>query len=547
MAKQAKQSTFFGGVATLAVGVILVKLIGALYKIPLANVLGDEGNGYFTTAYNVYNVLLMISTAGLPVALSKTVSEANAVGHYNQVYRVFRVALFTFLTLGACFAALMFSLAGPISTFIGTPGAYASIRALAPAVLLVCAMAAFRGFAQGHGDMRPTATSQVIESALKLVIGLALAYLLAGQSVELAAAGAILGVTIGAFFGLLFLIFTYLRQYRASERLSSDQPQSDRTILTRLVAIAIPITISSSVSNVVSLLDNGLVLHQLQAQGMDYQTATALYGTYGTSVNLYNLPAALMIPFTAPLIPAVAACRNRRDHRGASRVAESGLRVGMLLALPAGLGLLALAAPISVMLYPEYDVAITGPCTAILGVASIFVCIMLLCNSILQAHGVVNLPIAIAIIGGIIKLAVNYVLVRNPAVGVTGAAVGTLFCFGAVAAMDLFVLQRMIPTPPRLNRIFAKPLAAAAMMGLAAWAVHGLLSRLLPLFPAFQMVAEDGQVALSRLGGAAATLGGIGVGAVVYLALILLLRAISKDDLSLMPKGDRLARLLRIH
>lgn len=546
MAKQAKQSTFFGGVATLAVGVVIVKLIGALYKIPLANVLGDEGNGYFTTAYNVYNVLLMISTAGLPVALSKTVSEANAVGRYRQVYRVFRVALITFLVLGAFFSVLMFSLAGPISAFIGSPGAYSSIRALAPAVLLVCAMAAFRGFAQGHGDMGPTASSQVIESALKLVIGLALAYLLAGQSVELAAAGAILGVTIGSFFGLLFLIFTYLTRYRADQRLSDDIPQSDGAILRTLVAIAIPITISSSVSNVVSLLDNGLVLHQLQAQGMDHQTATALYGTYGTSVNLYNLPSALMIPFTAPLIPAVAACRNRRDHRGASRVAESGMRVGMLLALPAGFGLCALASPISGMLYPEYDLSITGPCTAILGIASIFVCIMLLCNSILQAHGMVNLPIVIAVIGGLIKLTVNYVLVGHPSVGVVGAAVGTLCCFGAVAGMNLFVLCRIVPAPPRLNRIFFKPLAAALMMSLSAWATHGLLCRLLPLLSPFQLLAEDGQPILSRLGEAVATMGGIGMGALVYLALIILLRAISRDDLALMPKGDKLARLLRI-
>ena len=546
MAKQAKQSTFFGGVATLAVGVIIVKLIGALYKIPLANVLGDEGNGYFTTAYNVYNVLLMISTAGLPVALSKTVSEANAVGSYNQVNRVFRVALYTFLTLGTLFTALMFLLAGPISAAIGSPGAYASMRALAPAVVFVCAMAAFRGFAQGHGDMRPTATSQVIESALKLFIGLALAYLLAEQSVELAAAGAILGVTIGAFIALLFLILNYFRSYRRSQRLSDDAPQSNGAILRTLVAIAIPITISSSVSNIVSLLDNSLVLHQLQGQGMDYQTATALYGTYGTAVNLYNLPAALMIPFTAPLIPAVAACRNRRDHKGASRVAESGMRVGMLLALPAGFGLCALAGPISAMLYPEYDLSITGPCTAILGIASIFVCIMLLCNSILQAHGLVNLPIVIAVIGGVIKLAVNYTLVGNPSIGVVGAAVGTLCCFGAVAALDLFVLHRIVPAPPRMGRIFVKPVLAAAVMGLAAWASHGLLARVLTAVGPFRSLTEGGEAVLSRLGGAVATLGGIGIGVIVYFVLIVLLQAISKDDLSLMPKGDKLAKLLRI-
>ena len=546
MASKGKQNTFFGGVATLAVGVVIVKLIGALYKIPLANILGQEGNSYFNTAYNIYNVLLTISTAGLPVALSKTISEANALGRYNQVNRVFRVALTTFLVLGSLSALIMFFGAGAITQIIGSPDATASVRALAFACLFVCSMSAFRGYFQGHGDMAPTSSSQVIEAAIKLVLGLALAALLARQSKALASAGAILGVTIGTAVALAFLLFLFSR--RRERRKSDDVPDSSKKIFITLISVAIPITIGSSVTNIVYLIDNGLILNQLKnALGMAQETADSLYGIYAAAGTLYSLPSSLMIPFTASILPAVAAARSRHDHLEASRVSESAMRIGMLLALPAGFGLTALAGPICAMLYPGYDNDVAGGCLAWLGIASIFVCIMLLSNSILQAHGIVNLPVVIAAIGGLIKLGVNYTLVAVPSLNVVGAAIGTLCCFGAVACMDLFVIHRVVPAPPRLDRIFVKPLIASAIMAVAAWAFHGLLAKGLSLISAFQAADEAGVVTgLSRVGNALATLGGIGVGVIVYLILIVALKTISREDLALMPKGDKLAKLLRL-
>lgn len=521
----AKKNTFFGGVATLATGVVIVKLIGALYKIPLANILGEEGFSYFNTAYNIYNVLLMVSTAGLPVALSKTISEANALNRYNQIRRVFRVALTTFFILGAASTLIMFFGAEPITNLMNSPGAKASVRALAPAAVVVCCMSAFRGYFQGHGNMAPTSTSQVIEAAIKLVLGLALASLLAKQSLELASAGAILGVTAGTMVALAFLLLVYAR--RRETRRSQDIPDESGAILKTLVSIAIPITIGSSVTNIVYLVDNGLILSKLiNVLGMTQDQADAMYGIYSAAGTLYSLPSSLMIPFTASILPAVSACLSRRDRAGASRVAESGMRVGMLLAIPAGFGLSALSGPICAMLYPNYDNAVAGGCLAWLGIASIFVCIMLLSNSILQAHGIVNLPVLIAAIGGLIKLSVNYVLVGIESINVVGAAIGTLCCFGTVALLDLFVIHRIVPAPPKMSRVFVKPLIASAVMAAAAWAVHGLLKGL--------------------LGNTIATVCGIGVGVIVYAALIVALKAISRDDLALMPRGDKLAKLLRL-
>jgi stage V sporulation protein B len=224
------------------------------------------------------------------------------------------------------------------------------------------------------------------------------------------------------------------------------------------------------------------------------------------------------------------------------------MRVGMLIALPAGLGLSVLAHPITALLYPSYDNSIAGGCLTWLGLASIFVCIMLLSNSILQANGMVNLPVVIAAIGGALKLSINYVLVGIESINVVGAAIGTLVCFAAVAVLDLTVIHRTVPTPPRISRIFVKPLAASVVMAACAWAVNGLLSHVLASMSAFQSVDADGVVqGLSRTGNAVATLAAIAVGGVVYLVLIVVLRAISKDDLALMPKGDKLAKLLHIN
>ncbi len=546
MASQAKKNTFFGGVATLATGVIIVKLIGALYKIPLANILGELGNGYFNTAYNIYNTFLTITTAGLPVALSKAISEVNALGRYNQVRQVFRVAFLTFLTLGAACTLIMFAGAEGITGLLGDPNASASVRALAPSILFVCTMAAFRGYFQGHGDMVPTSVSQIIEASIKLVVGLALASLLMPQGPVYASAGAILGVTLGTVVGCVYLMNVYVR--KRETRLSDERTEAPGRVLRSLVTIAVPITIGSSVTNIVYLIDNGLILNQLQdSLGMTRDQAMTLYGNYSAAGNLYNLPASLMIPFTASILPAVAAALSRHDRLGASRVMESAMRVGMLLAMPAGFGLTALSGPITAMLYPSYNNELCGGSLAWLGVASIFVCIMQLSNSMLQAHGIVNLPVLFAVVGGVIKLAVNYTLVGIESISVVGAAIGTLCCFAVVAGLDLFVIERILPTPPRLDRVFVKPLVASAVMAAAAWAVHGLLSRLLVLVPALQAVdGAAGAAALSRLGGAVATVGGIGVGVVVYAILLLALRAISKDDLALMPKGDKLAKLLRI-
>lgn len=541
MSNAEKKSTFFGGAAILAASAILVKVIGAIYRIPLGNILSDEVMADYNSAYNIYNFFLTISTAGLPVALSKTISEANALGRHNQVQRTFRVAFITFLILGLLSFFCMTVLAAPMAQIvISNPKAVYCVMALAPSVLCVCIMSAFRGYFQGHFNMMPTGISQVIEAFFKLVVGLALALFLVNviQKPELGSVGAIIGVSCGSVVALLYILFLFFRDRKRRQRIhATDRPDGSMRILSSLLKLAIPITLGSAATSLVTLIDTKLVMSQLQSV---YQTvdglgkeaaldaARGLYGIYSKTMSIYNLPFSMMVPLTACIIPAVSASLARRDHLGAQKVSESALRIGLLLALPMGMGLFALGGPIMGLLFPTIDVEVAGPLLSVLGLASVFVALQLLCNSILQANGMVNLPILAVIIGGVVKVVVNFILVGNPNIRINGAPVGTLTCFIVISALEIFIIRRSIPAPPSFLRAFLKPFVPSVIMAAAAWATYGLLTNFL------------------HMGNSLATIGGIGVGVVVYLVLVLALRVLSREDLELMPKGDKIAKILHI-
>ena len=620
VARTSKPNTFFGGAAILAVGILVVKLIGMFYKIPLLNIIGEQGSADFNNAYNIYSVLLTISTAGLPVAVSKLVSEADALGRRNQVRRTFRLALALFLILGVLSFLVMFfgseQLAGLMNDSMAAPG----IRALAPAVICVGCLSAFRGYAQGHGNMTPTAVSQIIEALCKLTVGLGLAYWLVGHGADAshAAAGAITGVTVGTIVALAYMLMNFLITRSQEPQLADDRPDEPSTILKHLLMIAVPITISSSMVGIVTVIDTSLVQGQLQrallenqdtwnlygnfvdftsleealsawqaalpdgsavsmslldqyaaqaealrdqqAALTDLQSASlelhaalenisrTLYGNYSGALNIYNLPTSLMAAVTAAVIPAVSGALARRDRRGAGRITGSALRISALAACPMAVGLFVLGEPIMALIFPNLNPQLAGPLLSTLGLATLFVCMMLVCNSILQAHGFVSLPVIIMVAGGVVKIITNYNVVIQPTIGIYGAPMGNILCFALCMTLDLVVMSRVIPRRPKYIQVFAKPLAASALMGLGAWAVHGLMSKLFEatgIFMSADPVTHE-VLGLSRTGNAAATLLAILVAVVIYGVLVIALRAITKDDLMLMPKGEKIARMLHL-
>ena len=549
-----KKNSFFGGAAILTASVIVVKLIGALYKIPLGGILSDAGFADFNTAYNIYSLLIIISTGGLPVALSKMVSEANAVDRGNQVKKVFSLALATFCVLGTVSFCIMAFFPHQLADLMRDSHAAYSILALAPAVFFICPLSAFRGYFQGHALMTPTAVSQVIEALCKLVIGLALASLFMRQDMgeSMAAAGAILGVSVGCMLGALYVYLCYRGHVRTLPE-SGDEPEASRDILFTLARLAIPITLSSSVIALTNILDTSIMLGRLQdALKLTEDAARDMKGMYDKALTLYNLPASFMVPLTASVIPHVSAALKVKRRRQAAQISETTLRTTALLAIPAGVGLFVLGEPLIRLLYPSTDVVLAGWMLSVLGIASVSVCFMLVSNSILQAHQMVALPMATTVIGCALKLAVGYVLIGNENVGIRGGAISTVACFGLIALLDMFIIKRTLPRSLSMARVFVKPAGAAAAMGASVWAVNGLMTKAFLGLKIFvtetQELLPDGAAVLelSRTGTALAVFGAIGVGVVVYFGLIIFTRAISKDDLTLIPKGEKLARILRV-
>ena len=534
MSREKKQS-FMGGVTVMAISTVFVKICGALYKIPLNNILGDEGVTHFMSAYNIYAFLLTLSTAGLPLALSKLISEADATGRRTQLRRCFNTAMGLFAVLGVAGSAAMLLFTAPLAQAVHNSLAYWPIKALGVSVVCVSVMCAYRGFAQGRQNMVPTAVSQFIEALFKLVIGLPLAWYLihSGQPLEIGAAGAIVGVSAGTVLAMLYMIGNY-RKNRRPILWGTDVPQSYGTIVRRLLGLGIPITIGQAGMSLLNLLDQTIILGQLQnVLGLAERDAAALYGQYTFSNTLFNLPAAFLPAVAVSLIPAVSVAVARQDHREVNRVVSTSFRLIAMLAIPAGVGLSVLAGPILRLLYPARQETAQAATyhLQLLGAASIFVCLMLLTNSIMQAHGKVRLPIYTMLIGGGVKVVINYLLVGNPDINIKGAPIGTLVCYALIALINLVIVHGLLEKKPNYLLIFLKPAIASAAMGAAAWASHGLLGRFL----------SGGYMKESLC-----TLLSVGIAVVVYLILVIALRLITREDLKMVPHGEKLARLLHI-
>ncbi len=528
--QQKGSSTFFGGAAILAAGILMVKVISAVYKMPLVNILGS-GYTDFSISFNVFNVLLMISTAGVPVAISKMVSEANAKGRRDQIHKIFQVAFITFFSFGAFCSAIMFFGADQFAALMGDPKPADCMRAPAPSVMLVAGLAAFRGYAQGHRHMTPSSVSQIIVAFFKLAVGLPLAwYIIAilGKPDHAGAAGAIIGVTVSELIALIYMIWEQKRFRQTEQAGTDDTVDTVKTILNACLALAVPITLTSASTSIITLVDNAMVLRRLQHAGLllNEDGARELMSNYTGVQTVYQIPASLMVAITPSVIPAVTTCFTNRDKKGAARIVGSSLKTAALIAFPSGIGLVALGTPIVKLLFHSLDPAIAGPILSILGIANIFVCLMLVCNSVLQSHGVLHLPIVTMLCGGIIMVLFDFFMVGTVKFNIYGSPIGTCICYGITCGLDLFIVYRIVPGCPSFVKVFGKTLIASVIMGVGAWAVYGIVS--------------------TAMGNTLGILAAMGVAVVIYAALVILLGVLNQDDLSLMPKGDKIGKLLRI-
>ena len=540
MAEENRQN-FLHGAAILAAGVVIIKILGAIYKIPLRNIIGETGYGYFFAAYTIYNFFLTISTAGLPVALSRMISEANTLNRPRQARRTFHVALVTLGTLGLMFTLLMLLFPTEMAVaFVSKANVSQCVFAIAPSVFLVCLTSAFRGYIQGNGNMKPTTVGQVIEVLVKVIVGLALAiwFTRLGKSVPVSAAGAIFGVSVGSLAALIYMLGSYLKQYRAPAieacALSDDSPESAGRTLWQFVRIGVPITLGASVMSLFSLIDTKLINMQLPyVPGIGPALADELYGAYSTMTTLYNLPAAFITPMSIAVVPAISAAAVRHARGEVGSITESSLRISAVIALPMGAGLAVLAEPIIRMMFPDSNAA--GPAIlTYLGIASVFVCISLVSNAILQADGRERLPIVSMLAGGIVKIACNLLLVSRPEINILGAAIGTIACYGVICVLNCIFISRSMKVSPRYGRAFLPPLVSTLVMAVCAWAVYGLCARALH-------VPQAGRMMLVAALGVS-----ILIAIVVYVVMIVVTKSVTLEDMKLIPRGEKIAKLLHI-
>ena len=530
MSDAQKKQNFLQGTALLAMATAIVKIIGAFYKIPLNAIIGEKGFGYFNTAYEIYNVLLMISTAGLPVAMSRMISQASSLKHYNQVRRIYNTARGIFLGLGITGTLLMTLFCRQLAAFQNQPDAWAAIGFLGPCVLLICIMSTFRGFFQGQSNMLPTSISQVIEAMVKLIVGIAAAWILLKStgSVALAAGGAILGVTVSCLVSSFYLFGCFRKVYPQLSQ-TNDTPRSFWDTAKGLMVIAIPITLGSAGLQFLTMLETKIYMGRL----LEFYTQSAadtMRGIYGMTQTIFNMPCAFITPITISIIPAITAQLTTCHDLEAKATEESAIRITGLISMPCAFGLGLLAQPVTALLggYTGDNLILATRLMTILGFSIMFNAVVLVTTAIMQAHGHATRPVINMLIGGVLKLAAVFILTGNPNIGIVGTPVGTLLCYLAIAVLNIYSIRTLLDHPPAILKNLMRTFLAAMIMGIfVSVAFNGLMA-----------AGISSRLILCGLP--------IAVGVAAYAFAAVKIKVVTREDCLLLPKGEKIAKLLKL-
>lgn len=536
--KQAENKSFgkqfFSGVAVLAISTFIVKIIGLFYKIPMMAYLGAEGMGYFNSAYDIYALFFVIATTGTPVAISILISESKTQGRIDNIKRIYKVSLILLGVLGIIGTLLMGIFYKEFAHAINNDGAALCILAISPTVLLICICSAIRGFFQGNQIMLPTAISQVIEALGKLILGLGFAIyaINSGYAMPAVAAFAVLGLTIGILLSLIFLAVFKLF-YRIKANAEGCNPLTDRTvdIAKQLIAIAIPITLSSTILSLTKVIDMTMILGRLNAIGYTQLQANEIYGSYSTmAVSIYNLPGTLISAIALPLVPLLASSIKEGDKSKERSVVSSSLKMTALISFPTGLGIAVFSKPILRLLFSSHakEVEYTAPLLSMLGISVFLSSMITLTNAILQSYKQVRKPIISMLLGIIVKIVASYVLIGMPSVNIYGAPISTFFSTLVIVAINLYYLLKETGRIDSVYAIFVKPFISAAISIVFGIALYVLLDNLLSSSILILLV--------------------IIVVAIIYSFMILKLHTLDESEILMLPKGESILKILnKIH
>ena len=524
-----KKVSFVQGAAILGIAGLIVKVIGAAFRIPLANTIGLIGTSYYDTAYPYYSWLLVISSSGLPTAISKMVSERVTLGDYRGAHRVFTTAMQILCCIGLLTSILMFFGSDYIARLHMLPEAAYCFKALAPALFFVALMCAYRGYMQGMQQMVPTAISQVVEQVGKLAVGLTLAFMLLDAGPEYAAMGALIGVTVSELLALIYVMLSYRRRWpKIRARLERSVRREAEPVAARLIAIALPITIGASISPLASVVDSALIIRILLKLGYAKETAQTAFSLMRTNVaTLTNMPGVLTMALAMSLVPAISAFSAKRDHAGVQDTARLGLKLALIIGLPCAVGLFVLASPILAMLYPnltegELTLAVDLMHTSSIGV--IFLSLVQSMTGVIQGMGKPNVPVFNLFIGFVLKVASLLALMNIPQLNIQGAAVSTVVCYAFAGIADTIYVIRRAKLRLGLVDVLLKPVLSSGVMGFVVFMIYSFMQEM------------EHQVL--------PTLAAVAVGVFAYGVMAIYFRFFSREELAYIPGGQRIRKLM---
>ena len=519
------------------------KIIGAVYTIATTSIVGTHGMSYYTTAFPVYTFLLAISSAGLPVAISKMVAERTALGDYKAAHGVFTKAAKAMFVIGLITTILMAGLSRPIATILGRPDASLAITAIAPSLFFVAIISAYRGYFQGVQQMLPTAVSQIIEQVVKAIAGLLLASLWIGKGEIYGAAGAVLGITISELFALAYLIIRYQMQ-RADFKMqvTSDRyAELTKNIGRKLIYLAMPIIVGACAMPIVQLADTAIITNTLNSMKnillfgqeviLDSKIVDSLFSLLTAYVNpIINMPAVFSLALAVSFVPSISASKARDDLMGIARKSGIGLKLSLLIGLPCAAGLYLMSTPIIHLLFFKLhgdNLLIAGNLLAIMAIAVLFLTILQTMTGILQGLGKTYLPVINLFIGIGVKILISIFLIRIPQINIQGAAYGTVACYAIAALLDVACVIKYAKARPKIVQDILKPILATACMGLVVYLI-------MP-----QVASGE----YSRF----VTIGVILIAIVAYAFFTFLLGVIHKEEMEYLPGGKRItAALVRL-
>ncbi len=546
-----KKQGFVQGALILMLANIIVKVGGAFFKIPLANAIGDNAMGYFSFAYFIYSMCFLIATAGLPVAISRMIASSLSRKKLREADKIYRVSLLLFVLIGLFATATLFTLAPLIAKGANSPQLALCIRTISPIMFFICLVSCTRGYFQGNQNMIPTAVSQVIEVMGKLGLGLFAGIFASrqGYSAPVVASFALSGVTLGVILSAVYMTFAKAVAKRDREVGLTDHPRSGKAIAGELIAIAIPITISSSIMSMTSVIDSMLAVKRLNdtCVGISYysenmnELAMAIYGAYmAKSVTLFNLPTTIVQPFAISIIPAISGAGAKGNFEDLKKTIDFTFRIVGAICLPCAFGIGVMAKPIVHLLFSGnkelftnaegtafFSNDVAGTMLTVIAPAIAFSGLITVSAAVLQASGHERKSILSTCCGVLTKALTIWLLIGIPSVGHLGIPLSTLLCYLVMFSFNMFFLSHFLHYRLDFKKTLMIPLIAAAACGATAGGVYLLVAPF-----------------SAKLG----TLVGILCAVPVYLILLFRCGGFKKDDVLQLPKGQTILKLLiKVH